>query len=150
MVIRVNFQCLQYFSLIPRCISTAIKCWFSIIFLQFFHLIFKLDWIWQFFVMCWKSCVRTESLELLKPILLSVNNVMHMRKWVGNPRNIDLEHDPIKKNLVLIVGSDYTANTRNTAWALECSEYFVMTVRMICVILGFLTITDCVYSAQLQ
>ena len=51
------------------------------------------DWVWQYFVMCWKSCVKTEiSLwtkytiwQLLKNILKVVENYVHIRKWLSNP-----------------------------------------------------------------
>ena len=63
-VFRVHFQCQQHFSLVARCFSTAVKCCICItIMFQFIHTRstrLKLAWVRQFFVMCWKSCVRTE------------------------------------------------------------------------------------------
>ena len=41
-VFRVNFKCLQHFSLIARCFSTAVKCCIGITTIsQFFHKIFN-------------------------------------------------------------------------------------------------------------
>ena len=55
----------------------------------------KLDWVWQFFVMCWQLCVKSEISswskwtiwQLLKNILDAVSNYVHILMWLGKPCN---------------------------------------------------------------